>query len=108
MPTILVDRDDFYRLVGDDYRPVKLEDDLELVKGEDKGVDPVTGLLRIELNDTNRPDLWSAAGIARQIRARRRGKVADYAAFTAEPGDKRIVVDTRAQRISVIPASKKD
>ena len=41
MPTILVDRDDFYRLVGDDYRPVKLEDDLELVKGEDKGVDPV-------------------------------------------------------------------
>jgi len=31
----LVDRDDFYRRVGDDYRPVKKEDDLELVKGED-------------------------------------------------------------------------
>ncbi len=28
------------------------------------------GTRRIELNDTNRPDLWSTAGLARQLRAR--------------------------------------
>lgn len=28
------------------------------------------GVRRIELNDTNRPDLWSTAGLARQLRAR--------------------------------------
>ena len=99
MPTILVDIDDFHRLVGDGYAPEKLEEDLELVKGEDKGVDPTTGLRRIELNDTNRPDLWSAAGIARQIRCRRRGQLGDYAAFTAPVGDKRILVDERAREV---------
>jgi len=99
MPTILVDLDDFYALVGDGYAPVRLEDDLELVKGEFKGPDPTTGRTRIELNDTNRPDLWSAAGIARQIRARRRGQTESYAAFTAPPGDKRIIVDPKAPDI---------
>ena len=70
-----------------------------LVKGEFKGPDPTTGRTRIELNDTNRPDLWSAAGIARQIRARRRGKTEPHAAFTATPGGKKIVADPQAQNI---------
>lgn len=99
MPTILVDLDDFYALVGDGYAPVRIEDDLELVKGEFKGPDPTTGRNRIELNDTNRPDLWSAAGIARQIRARRRGKTESHAAFTAAPGGKKIVADPKAAEI---------
>jgi len=43
MPTILVDLDDFYALVGDGYQPARIEDDLELVKGEFKGPDPTTG-----------------------------------------------------------------
>lgn len=99
MPTILVDLDDFYALVGDGYAPVRIEDDLELVKGEFKGPDPISGRTRIELNDTNRPDLWSAAGIARQIRARRRGQTESHAAFTAAPGGKRIITDPQAQSI---------
>jgi len=100
MPTILVDIDDFYALVGDGYAPVRIEDDLELVKGEFKGPDPTSGRTRIELNDTNRPDLWSAAGIARQIRARRRGHVESYeAAFTAKPGGNKIVTDPKAADI---------
>lgn len=98
MPTILVDLDDFYALVGDGYAPVRIEDDLELVKGEFKGPDPTTGRTRIELNDTNRPDLWSAAGIARQIRARRRGKTESHACFTAAPGGKKIVADAQAEQ----------
>jgi len=96
MPTILVDMDDFRRLVGDGYAPERLEDDLELVKGEHKGVDPESGRTRIELNDTNRPDLWSAAGIARQIRCRRKGGLAPHAAFTAAVGSRRIEVDAHA------------
>ena len=100
MPTILVDLDDFYALVGDGYAPVRIEDDLELVKGEFKGPDPTSGRTRIELNDTNRPDLWSAAGIARQIRARRRGHVESYdAAFTTKPGGNKIVTDPKAADI---------
>jgi phenylalanyl-tRNA synthetase beta chain len=99
MPTILVDLDDFYALVGDGYQPTRIEDDLELVKGEFKGPDPTTGRTRIELNDTNRPDLWSAAGIARQIRARRRGKTETHAAFAATPGGKKILADAKAADI---------
>lgn len=99
MPTISVDMDDLCRLVGDGYAPERLESDLELVKGEHKGVDPESGRTRIELNDTNRPDLWSAAGIARQIRCRRNGRLAPLAAFTAAAGEKRIAVDPRAPEV---------
>jgi phenylalanyl-tRNA synthetase beta chain len=40
---------------------------LDWVKGELKHYDPETGTIRIELNDTNRPDLWSVEGIVRQL-----------------------------------------
>ncbi|MEW6268534.1 MAG: phenylalanine--tRNA ligase subunit beta [Thermodesulfobacteriota bacterium] len=99
MPTILVDLADLARLVGDDYPADQVEADLELVKGELKGADPATGRTKIELNDTNRPDLWSAAGIARQLRARRRGRGDAYKCFTDEPGGKRILVDARATEV---------
>ena len=39
------------------------------VKGEVKDVSPDTGEVRVELQDTNRPDLWCVEGIARQIRS---------------------------------------
>ena len=51
----------------------RLEDSLMLVKGELKGQNPDTGELRIELQDSNRPDLWCCEGIARQIRIKRQG-----------------------------------
>lgn len=66
MPTILVNADDFRRLLGERVEPRRLEQLLALVKGEFKGSDD-DGNWRVELNDTNRPDLWSAEGIARQI-----------------------------------------
>ncbi|MEZ4672863.1 MAG: phenylalanine--tRNA ligase subunit beta [Caldilineaceae bacterium] len=40
--------------------------------------------MRIELNDTNRPDLWSVEGIARQLRDHARGYGGDYPCFSAE------------------------
>ncbi|HXC67258.1 MAG TPA: phenylalanine--tRNA ligase subunit beta, partial [Nitrospiraceae bacterium] len=56
----------------------QLEESLMLVKGELKGQNPDTGELRIELQDSNRPDLWCCEGIARQIRVKRQGSLAKY------------------------------
>ncbi len=80
MPTILIDPTDFSELFGSAVTEVMLSQHLDLVKGEYKGPDE-NQLWRVELNDTNRPDLWTAEGIARQIRmvlGRRR----DYPFFT--------------------------
>src|SRR6267143_3180943 len=56
----------------------QLEESLMLVKGELRGQNPDTGELRIELQDSNRPDLWCCEGIARQIRVKRQGSLARY------------------------------
>jgi phenylalanyl-tRNA synthetase beta chain len=56
----------------------QLEESLMLVKGELKGQNLDTGELRIELQDSNRPDLWCCEGIARQIRVKRQGSLPKY------------------------------
>jgi phenylalanyl-tRNA synthetase beta chain len=86
VPTITVHRDDLERLLGAPFEPETFETQLELVKGELDDYDPATGELRVELNDTNRPDLWCVEGIARQIKAHRDGRRPDYP-FLAAPGD---------------------
>ena len=74
MPTISIFKDDFESLLTVGSRPRRpvsieqLEEWLMLVKGELKGHNAETGELRIELQDSNRPDLWCCEGIARQIR----------------------------------------
>jgi len=39
-------------------------------------------ILKIELNDTNRPDLWGTAGCARQLRVYNGGKKSEYPFFS--------------------------
>jgi phenylalanyl-tRNA synthetase beta chain len=56
-----------------------------LVKGELKGHNPETGELRIELQDSNRPDLWCCEGIARQIRIKQQGRLKPYPFFAKKP-----------------------
>ena len=56
-----------------------------LVKGELKGQNPDTGELRIELQDSNRPDLWCCEGIARQLRVKRQGALGKYDFLTTKP-----------------------
>lgn len=93
MPTITVHRQDLDSLLasgGTTASPPtleKLEEWLALVKGELKHHNAETGELRIELQDSNRPDLWCCEGIARQIRVKQQGKLAPYPCF-----------DTRADR----------
>jgi phenylalanyl-tRNA synthetase beta chain len=70
MPTIDVDYADFERILGLELRKdmEKLNELLALVKGEVKLFDEKDGVISIEIKDTNRPDLWSAEGLARTLR----------------------------------------
>lgn len=111
MPTITVQKADLYQLAGLDPELglAELEECFWLVKGE-LGSRTVTGRslrtadggwgeleehdqLRIELKDTNRPDLWCVEGIARQLRDHAQGHGQDYAFFTREAADLTIQVD---------------
>ena len=88
MPTISIDRQDFEGLLGSSLpRPLTTEQIelwLQLVKGELKDHDQETGELRIELQDSNRPDLWSCEGIARQIRTKVSGARSTYSFFRSK------------------------
>lgn len=61
MPTIETSKKDLEKLAG---RVIK-EEDFELAKAELESQDKDT--LKLDIKDTNRPDLWSAEGIARQL-----------------------------------------
>jgi phenylalanyl-tRNA synthetase beta chain len=69
MPTIDVSHRDLCRLIGRNIPVSKLRDEgILYAKGE---IDEASGdKLKIDIKDTNRPDLWSAEGIAREIRGR--------------------------------------
>src|SRR5881628_712752 len=81
MPTVSIHRKDFEELVGQPVTDDQLAAWLPLVKGELKEQDSKTGNLRIELQDSNRPDLWSCEGIARQIRIKLAGASSPYPFF---------------------------
>lgn len=91
MPTISIYKDDFESLLASTGRAKRavsieqVEEWLMLVKGELKGHNAETGELRVELQDSNRPDLWCCEGIARQIRIKQQGKLKPYAFFGKKP-----------------------
>ena len=91
MPTITIFKDDLESLLTGDRSAVRgvsmaqLEEWLMLVKGELKGHSHETGELRIELQDSNRPDLWCCEGIARQIRIKQQGRLKPYSFFAEKP-----------------------
>jgi len=78
MPTISANRKDLAKLLGRHLTDKELEAWLPLVKSEIKEVDTATGEIRFELQDSNRPDLWSVEGIARQIRIKLNGRPDSY------------------------------
>lgn len=93
MPKIEVHEESFYTYLGERIEDETLEVLLESAKGELK--EHADGVLKIELNDTNRPDLWSAPGLARQIRATRGKMPASYSflssADSALPAEERVL-----------------
>lgn len=85
MPKIEVTTKSFYELLGRTYTDEALEEILPAAKAELDGRDDESGALKIELNDTNRPDLWSTAGLARQLRINQGAEAPFYDFFsTAE------------------------
>ncbi|MGA2524138.1 MAG: phenylalanine--tRNA ligase subunit beta [Candidatus Bathyarchaeia archaeon] len=70
MPTIDVEYQELERLLGLNLNSdmEKLDEILANVKGEVKLFNEQEGIVSIEMKDTNRPDLWSAEGLARGLR----------------------------------------
>ncbi len=68
MPTIEVSHKDLSELIGKKLSVEQLKDLVLFGKSEIDSVEG--GMLKIDVKDTNRPDLWSAEGIAREIKGR--------------------------------------
>lgn len=66
MPTIEISKKDLEKLVGKKLKKEEIEELLQYAKAEYDGDDGDT--IKVDCADTNRPDLWSVEGIARQIR----------------------------------------
>jgi len=75
MPTIEVSYKDVCKMVGKDLSLDQLKEDVLFAKGE---IDEVGETLKIDIKDTNRPELWSAEGIAREIRLRYKPKFPEF------------------------------
>ena len=103
MPTIDVRDELLGDLLGEIPAPDELERLLSTAKAEVEDYDAATGVRRVELKDTSRPDLWSTPGLARHLRCYRGDPLPDYpfAAPGAAP------VDTAERVVEVDPALDK-
>ncbi|MBL7006022.1 MAG: phenylalanine--tRNA ligase subunit beta, partial [Spirochaetia bacterium] len=104
MPKIEVLTETFYQSIGQTYTDEQLEEILPSAKAELDGKDEDAGILKIELNDTNRPDLWSSAGLVRQIRTYTGNKPPFYDFFSNEDeefeyGNRIVEVDPKLKDI---------
>ncbi|MDR2842393.1 MAG: phenylalanine--tRNA ligase subunit beta [Spirochaetaceae bacterium] len=108
MPKIEVNEDLFFTLAGKRWESSEFEEALSCAKAEldedsDKSIPLQDRILKIELNDTNRPDLWGTAGCARQLKVYHSRKMPFYP-FFSRPGDmrdvrKRVMVDASVQKV---------
>jgi phenylalanyl-tRNA synthetase beta chain len=108
MPKIEVNENLFFSLLGRRCGKEELDEILTGAKAElDEWIEGRAGggdedrVIKIELNDTNRPDLWSTAGLARQLRLRAGGKRPEYGFFSREGAPK------AAKRMVLVEASVK-
>jgi phenylalanyl-tRNA synthetase beta chain len=104
MPKIEVHEKLFYKYLGKKLNQAELSGVLEAAKAELDGVNKEEGILKIELNDTNRPDLWSTLGLARQLRVYLGGKASKFDFFSTaqnqqQADDRVIFVDMGLQQI---------
>ena len=92
MPKIEVNEKLFFNAIGKKYTYAELEDVFPCAKAElDEKPDMTQSdderVIKIELNDTNRPDLWSLNGVARQIKLHEGGKTVDYMKLMSNKGN---------------------
>ena len=91
MPTIEVSKKDLIKMIG---KKVNLEDDLLYVKGEID--DEKNDLIKIDSKDTNRPDLWSTEGMAREIKSKYKKK---FPSYKHSKGKIKVIVDKNVKNI---------
>lgn len=110
MPKIEVNESLFFSLLGRRYEAAELEEilpgakaELDEWEGAGQPGDPESRVIKIELNDTNRPDLWSTAGLARALRIRETGVRPDYPFFSREgravPAKRKVVVEPSVKEV---------
>jgi phenylalanyl-tRNA synthetase beta chain len=98
MPKIDVSEELFFPALGRRFEEAELVELLSAAKAELDGWDHDAKQLRIELNDTNRPDLWSTLGLARQLATYLGRPMPSYPFFSragdVKPSaDRRVIVD---------------
>ncbi len=106
MPKIEVNQNAFYRLANMKPTLAELVELLPVLKSEVDGAEGegAAALLKLEFNDTNRPDLWSTAGAARGLRVYYQGWEPKYEFFSSkgkkqDDGGRKLVVDAGLKTI---------
>ncbi len=104
MPKIEVYGKNLFSYTGKNYGDEELEEVLVSAKAELDGKESDKDLLKIELNDTNRPDLWSTAGLGRQLMLAETGSVPSYDFFSSaserkDYGDRVVNIDSSVKDI---------
>jgi len=96
MPTIDVSYKDLCKLIGRPISHTELQEKAVLfAKGE---IDAIEGdMLKIDIKDTNRPDLWSVEGVAREI-AGRHGKPG-LPVYKTGRSDVKVTIDHKLKNI---------
>ncbi|UER67680.1 phenylalanine--tRNA ligase subunit beta [Borrelia sp. BU AG58] len=86
MPKVEVYKSILLEKIGKHLADNELETMLEIAKAEIDEFDTENDKMKIEFNDTNRPDLWSAVGLARQIKTYLFGSLPSFK-FFSKPDD---------------------
>ena len=73
-----------FNLLGREYTDDELEQVFPRAKAELDEHDKENGVFKIELNDTNRPDLWSAMGLARLLKNYENPQIRQYDFFSSK------------------------
>ncbi len=95
MPTIEVNQKDLCSLIGRTLSLSQLKEAVLFAKAEIESADG--DILKLDSKDTNRPDLWSAEGIAREISGRmKRTGIPEY---KTRKSDVKVIVDPKLRNI---------
>ena len=73
-----------FSLLGRSYTDEELEQVFPRAKAELDEHDKENGVFKIELNDTNRPDLWSPMGLARLLKNYENPRIREYDFFSSK------------------------
>lgn len=103
MPKIELQEKSFFEMLGCRPTPEEFSELLSVAKAEIDDWNPQENSLKVELNDTNRPDLWSGPGLVRQLRAFREDLIPQYT-FLSKAGS----VQECGQRVIRVEKGLKD